>query len=61
MNFQQWYTQFKLLTSIELLAQEKTIQQISEHLGYANPGAFIHMFHQQLGVTPKNYFKLSSV
>ncbi|MCP3680546.1 MAG: helix-turn-helix transcriptional regulator [Gammaproteobacteria bacterium] len=57
MNFQQWRTQFRLLKSIEWLAQGMTIQQISQQLGYANSGAFIHMFRKAFGVTPKCYFK----
>lgn len=57
MSFQQWRTQFKLLKAIELLALKNSVQQVSEALGYANPGAFIHMFHKELGVTPRQYFK----
>lgn len=56
MTFQRWRTQFRLLKSIELLAQQKTIQQISEQLGYASPGTFIYRFRKELGVTPKRYF-----
>lgn len=57
MSFLRWRTQFKLLKAIEWLAQGQSIQQISEQLGYANPGAFIHRFHSELGMTPTAYFR----
>lgn len=56
MGFRQWRQQLKLQQAIQLLAEGGSVTQVALDLGYESVSAFIHMFQQNLGVTPGDYF-----
>ena len=56
MSFEQWRLQFKLALAIRLLEEGHQVNTIADELGYSHASAFIDMFKQQVGVTPKQYF-----
>ena len=56
MTFRQWQRQLRLLTALELLAQGRTVTDVALDVGYDSPSAFISVFRQSLGTTPRRYF-----
>ncbi len=56
LTFSQWRQQLKIMESISLMAQGRTIEEIAQRLGYFNGSAFIAMFRRTLGETPQRYF-----
>lgn len=57
MGFGDWKTRLKLLESVKLLGQKKSIKEISLELGYENVSSFISLFKKYFGTTPTNYLK----
>jgi len=56
MTFRQWQRQLRLLAALELLAQGRTVTDVALDVGYDSPSAFISVFRQSLGTTPRRYF-----
>lgn len=56
MTFRQWQRQLRLLLSLELLAQGRSVTAVALDVGYDSPSAFISVFRQALGTTPRRYF-----
>ena len=48
----QWHRQMRVLRSLELLADGRSVTDTSLEVGYESPGAFIRAFRQIVGVTP---------
>ncbi|WP_133406394.1 AraC family transcriptional regulator [Parashewanella tropica] len=57
MGFRQCRIQIRLLKAVELLAQNKSVIEVSYSLGFSNESNFIKSFKAAFGVTPKQYFK----
>ncbi|WP_416776182.1 AraC family transcriptional regulator [Xenorhabdus budapestensis] len=55
MSYQQWRQQWRLIKSIELLAQGKTISYVAQELGFANDSAFVTFFRKIIGKPPREY------
>jgi len=53
MTFDAWRRQVRLMKAIELLAKGNPVKEIAYEVGYAQPSAFVAMFRQALGTTPK--------
>lgn len=51
-SFRSWRTQLRLLKSIELLNDGKSVTYVSLEMGYDSVSAFISAFKRQFGVTP---------
>lgn len=56
LNFAQWRRQVRLTHGLDKLAQGMPVSEVSELLGYASPGNFIHMFKNAFGTSPARYF-----
>jgi AraC-like DNA-binding protein len=50
-----WRRHSRLLTSLSLLAQGKSIGEVSRAVGYESPAAFSAAFKQCFGVSPSSY------
>jgi len=56
LTFGQWRQQVRLLEALKLIASGYAINAVALEVGYESPSAFITMFRQAMGVTPKRYF-----
>jgi len=57
MTFGLWRRQLHIVVSLQLLTEGKSVQLISEYLGYDSVSAFITMFKKALGKSPRQYIK----
>ncbi len=57
MTFGLWRKQLHIIIALQLLVSGQTVQFVSEHLGYDSVSAFITMFKNTLGKSPKSYIK----
>ncbi|GAA3933978.1 helix-turn-helix transcriptional regulator [Litoribacillus peritrichatus] len=57
LTFGQWRQQARLLAAITRIAQNDSITNIAQDLGYDSQSAFISMFKRALGKTPGQYFE----
>lgn len=55
MNYQSWRQQWRLLKGMEMLADNKSTNEIAQFLDFSSDSAFIAFFRQYTGVTPNNY------
>ncbi len=55
MTFGLWRKQLHIVVSLQLLTDGKSVQSVSEQLGYDSVSAFITMFKKALGKSPKRY------
>ncbi|HBR96726.1 MAG TPA: AraC family transcriptional regulator [Gammaproteobacteria bacterium] len=56
MTFGQWRQQARLLCALRMLADQRTVGDVADALGYDSQSAFIHMFRKATGKTPARYF-----
>ena len=56
LSFSRWRQQAQLARGLDMLAQDISVTEISDTLGYASPSNFIAMFRRSFGKTPKQYF-----
>src|SRR5215813_11113366 len=57
MSFGRWRQQARLFAALELLAQRKSVTEVSMAVGYDSVSAFIEMFRTMLGTTPQMYLR----
>jgi len=57
MTFGVWRRQLHIVVSLQLLTDGKSVQSVSEQLGYDSVSAFITMFKKTLGKPPKRYIR----
>ncbi len=55
MSLAAWRRQSRLLTSLSLLAEGKSIGEVAHAVGYESTAAFSAAFKQCFGVSPSNY------
>jgi AraC-like DNA-binding protein len=55
LTYGQWRQKLRVLASIQLLVQGKSVIDTSLSCGYANVSAFIRLFKRDLGMTPAAY------
>ncbi len=53
MNFESWRRQVRLMKAIERLVEGCAVKQVAFEVGYRQPSAFVEMFRQTLGTTPR--------
>jgi len=53
LSFESWRRQFRLMKAIELLAGGRPVKEVAFEIGYRQPSAFVEVFKQTLGATPK--------
>ena len=53
MDFESWRRQVRLMKAIELLVGGCPVKEVAFEVGYRQPSAFVEMFRQTLGTTPK--------
>jgi AraC-like DNA-binding protein len=59
LTFGQWRQQLRLHAALRLLAAGEPVTTVAMDVGYESPSAFIAMFRQALGTTPRRYFPAS--
>jgi AraC-like DNA-binding protein len=55
MTLREWKRKLRLFRSVELLSDGRSMTQIAFELGYSSTSAFIYMFKQEMGVSPRRY------
>lgn len=55
MSVNQWRRQLHVGLAIFMLAEDRSLQAITEKLGYESTSSFITMFRQIIGVSPKRF------
>jgi AraC-like DNA-binding protein len=58
MDFEAWRRQVRLMRGIELLAAGSSVKEAAFAIGYRQPSAFVTMFRQTMGSTPKAWLSL---
>jgi AraC-like DNA-binding protein/quercetin dioxygenase-like cupin family protein len=53
LSFESWRRQVRLMKAIELLVAGCPVKEVAFEVGYRQPSAFVEMFRQTLGTTPK--------
>ncbi|MDA8017272.1 MAG: helix-turn-helix transcriptional regulator [Thermoanaerobaculia bacterium] len=56
-TFVRWRQRARLLEALRLLASGESVQDTAHRVGYTSTSAFIAMFRQELGVTPRRCFQ----
>ncbi len=52
-SFESWRRQVRLMKAVELLVAGRSIKEVAFKIGYSQPSAFVAMFRQTFGTTPK--------
>jgi len=52
-SFEFWRRQMRLMKGIELLVAGGSVKTVAAEVGYRQPSAFIELFRQTLGMTPR--------
>lgn len=52
-SFEFWRRQARLMKAIELLVEGWSVKEVAAEVGYRHSSAFVELFRQTLGVTPK--------
>ena len=53
MGFDAWRRQVRLMKAVELLVSGCAVKEAAARVGYRQPSAFVEMFRQRMGTTPK--------
>lgn len=54
-SFEFWRRQVRLMKGIELLVEGHSVKRVAAEVGYRQPSAFVQLFRQTLGVTPRTW------
>jgi len=55
MSFEFWRRQLRLMKGIELLVAGRSVKTVAAEVGYRQPSAFVELFRQTLGMTPRKW------
>jgi AraC-like DNA-binding protein len=55
MTFEFWRRQVRLMKGIELLVEGRSVKTVAAEVGYRQPSAFVELFRQTLGMTPRTW------
>lgn len=55
MSFEFWRRQLRLMKGIELLVAGRSVKMVAAEVGYRQPSAFVELFRQTLGMTPRKW------
>ena len=53
LSFESWRRQFRLMKAISLLVEGRSVKEVAFEIGYRQPSAFVQMFRDTIGATPK--------
>jgi transcriptional regulator GlxA family with amidase domain len=53
MSLESWRRQVRLMKTVELLVEGCPVKRVAAEVGYRQPSAFIELFRDTLGVTPR--------
>ena len=56
-NFESWRRQWRLMKAIELLVAGHTVKRAAGAVGYRHAGAFVALFKNAFGATPKAWIQ----
>jgi AraC-like DNA-binding protein/quercetin dioxygenase-like cupin family protein len=56
-SFERWRRQVRLMKGVELLVAGRSVKQIAHSVGYENPSAFVALFRETFGTTPKAWVR----
>ena len=54
-SFEFWRRQVRLMKGIELLVAGRSVKTVAAEVGYRQPSAFVALFRQTLGMTPRTW------
>ena len=54
-SFEFWRRQVRLMKGIELLVAGRSVKTVAAEVGYRQPSAFVELFRQTLGMTPRKW------
>ncbi len=54
-SFEFWRRQVRLMKGIELLVAGRSVKTVAAEVGYHQPSAFVELFRQTLGMTPRKW------
>jgi transcriptional regulator GlxA family with amidase domain len=54
-TFEFWRRQVRLMKGIELLVGGRSVKTVAAEVGYHQPSAFVELFRQTLGMTPRKW------
>lgn len=57
LSYRQWCQQWRLMRSIELLAELPSVSAVAQRMAFSSDSAFIAFFRQFTGTTPKRYMQ----
>ena len=60
LSFHHWRQRLRALHALRLLAAGKAVNEAAVETGYSSTSAFIAMFQQEMGTTPRRYFSTAS-
>jgi transcriptional regulator GlxA family with amidase domain len=60
-DFETWRRQARLMKAVELLAQGRSVKEVSFAVGYRQPGSFVTLFRETFGTTPKAWIAALNV
>ena len=55
LSVNQWRRQLHVVHAVFMLAEDRSLQEITENLGYESTSSFITMFRKIVGVSPKRF------
>ena len=55
MAFSEWKKRVRLLESVVMLKNKRSVTQVALDLGYSSPAAFTFAFRAMFGVPPTRY------
>lgn len=59
-SFNEWRQRLKLVASLSLIEDGKSVQSIAKELGYSSASAFIAMFRRQTGTSPTHLASMAT-
>jgi AraC-like DNA-binding protein len=59
LSYSEWRYRFRLIKSLEYLAENQTITQVAYSVGYNHVSSYIAAFKKFFACTPKQYFNLA--
>jgi AraC-like DNA-binding protein len=54
-SFEFWRRQMRMMKGIELLVAGGSVKTVAAEVGYRQPSAFVELFRQTLGMTPRTW------
>ena len=56
-DFESWRRRWRLMKAIEMLVAGHAVKTVADAVGYLHAGAFVELFKQSFGTTPKTWIQ----